>query len=651
MVDEKKVGEEHEDSEEISLTEGRRRQFRGIVSLLITILAVIWASYHLYTTYFGMPDTLVHRSVHLTFALILTFILLPPSKKFKHSRLFLGLDMILVATSILIASYVIQNADTFIDRAGLPIFSDYIYGTIGIIIVIEATRRVLGLALPIVAIVFLIYAYTGEYWPSIFSHAGNDHGQIVSSLFLSLDGIFGIAIGVSSTILIIFILMAQFLMATGAGNFFMDMAKALIGWVRGGPAKVAVVSSGLFGSITGSAAANVVSTGAITIPLMKRLGYSPKFAGAVEATASTGGQLVPPIMGAAAFIMAETLSIPYSQVVIAAAVPSLLFFVSLLFMVDFEAAKNNLSGIPRKEAPSLSKTFKEGWFHALPLLLLFYLLLVVDYSPARAGFFAIVLIILINIINRKNRLSFKQFIKVLEKGAIGTMEIAIACGCAGIIIGSFALTGLGPRMSSILIELSQGYLLPLLILAMIAAIIMGMSLPTIVIYMVLAVMVAPTLVDLGVTPMAAHMFVFYYGVLSSIIPPIAFAAFYGAGIAGSDPMKTSFTAFRLSICALIIPYMFVYNPNLLLIGTGSVVMISVILAIIGVGSVAIGIQGYLFRSIKMWKRLLFFASGLFLIDGNFMTSVLGIVILTLLILPEYSYHRDNKKSKLQKELA
>ncbi|WP_200084880.1 TRAP transporter permease [Salicibibacter cibi] len=641
MEDTKKVEKEQESSE-TSLSDGRRREFQGIVSLMITILAIIWPLYHLYTTYFGMPDTLIHRSIHLTFALTLIFILLPPSKKLKKSRLFLRLDMVLVVMSVIVGLYIIQNAEVFIERAGLPILADYIYGSIGIVLVIEATRRVLGLALPIVAVVFLVYAYTGEYWPLIFSHAGNDHGQIISSLFLSLDGIFGVALGVSSTILIIFILMAYFLMATGSGNFFMNLAMALIGWVRGGPAKMAVVSSGLFGSITGSAAANVVSTGAITIPMMKRLGYSPKVAGAVEATASTGAQLVPPIMGAAAFVMAETLGIPYSQVVIAAIVPAILFFISLLIMVDLEAAKKNLAGVPRKEAPSFIKTIREGWFHALPLLLLFYLLLVVDYSPARAGFFAIVLAIVINIINKKNRLSIKQFFKVLEKGAIGTMEIAIACACAGIIIGSFALTGLGPRMSSILIELSQGYLLPLLILAMIAAIIMGMSLPTIVIYMVLAVLVAPTLVDLGVIPIAAHLFVFYFGVLSAIVPPVAFAAFYGAGIAGSDPMKTSFTAFRLSTCALIIPFMFVYQPSLLTIGSTSEILLSIVTAVIGIASITIGIQGYIFSKITTWKRLLVFACGILLIDANFITSIIGIVLLALLILHEYRYNRQSQ---------
>jgi TRAP transporter 4TM/12TM fusion protein len=640
-----KVDESINDSnlDELSFTQGKRRQFNKHVSVIVSLIAITWSVYQLYTVYFGSPDVLIHRSIHLTFAMTLVYALVPPSKRVKESKVFLTIDSVLILASLATGIYIFNNADALYNRVGLPIFSDYIFGFIAILLVLEATRRVLGLALPIVALLLLVYALTGEHWPQAFAHPGNDLADITSYLFLSLDGIYGVAIGVSATLLVIFILLAYFLMATGAGKFFMDVSTALIGRVRGGPAKMAVVSSGFFGSITGSPTANVVSTGAITIPLMKRLGYKPAFAGAVEAAASTGGQFMPPIMGATAFIMADTLGIPYSQIVIAAAVPAILYYVALLIMVDLEASKNNLVGLSKKELPSFRKVIKEGWFHGLPLLLLLYLLLVVGYSPALSGFYSIVLLIVINLFNKKNRLSLKQFGKVLKQGAIGTMEIAMACACAGIVIGSFSLTGLGPKLSSILLSLSGGNLFLLLILTMIASLIMGMALPTIVSYMVLSVLVAPTLIEMGVDPIASHLFVIFFGVMSYVTPPIAFAAYAGAALSGSNPMKTSIISFRLAICSFILPFMFVYNPELLLQGSGFNLVLAIISALAGTIAISMAAQGYIFRPLQIWKRILLFATGILLVDSNVLTDIVSYVIFAAVLVFEYINTRKSQQ--------
>lgn len=630
--------------DELSFTQGKRRSFNKPVTFMVSFVAVIWSAYQLYTVWLGSPDALIHRSVHLTFALTLVYILVPPSKKLMESKVFLAIDLIGVLASLAVGVYLFNNADALYNRVGLPILSDYIFGFIAIILVLEATRRVLGIALPIVAILLLLYALTGEHFPEVFAHPGNDLSDITSYLFLSLDGIYGVALGVSATLLVVFILLAYFLMASGAGKFFMDLSTALIGRVRGGPAKMAVISSGFFGSITGSPTANVVSTGAITIPLMKKLGYKPAFAGAVEAAASTGGQFMPPIMGATAFIMADTLGIPYSEVIIAALLPAILYYIALLIMVDLEAAKHNLMGLSKKELPPLVKVIKEGWFHGLPLILLLYLLLVVGYSPALSAFYAIGLLVVINLLNKKNRLSIKQYLLVLKQGAIGTMEIALACACAGIVIGSFSLTGLGPKLSTILLSLSNGNLFLLLLLTMIASIIMGMALPTIVSYMVLSVLVAPTLIEMGVTPIAAHMFVIFFGVMSYVTPPVAFAAYAGAALSGANPMKTSVISFRLAICSFILPFMFVYNPELLMEGSGINLVLAIISAIAGTVAISIAAQGYMYSSLKVWKRILLFAVGIMLVDSNYLTDIVSYLVFACVI--AFEYQKSKKKHQL-----
>lgn len=628
-----------------SLSEdGKRRDLTGGVALLVSALAVAWTLYTLYSTIFGVLNVLVYRAIHLTFALALGFVLFPASKKLARNRIAYAIDILLALISVSLGIYVLKGANSFADRIGIPSQTDFIFGAIAVLLILELTRRVVGKSMTIVAIVFLMYALLGKHLPPFLAHPGVDVKMLTSTLLISLEGIFGVALGVSANLLLIFIVVAQFLVGTGTGQFIMDFASSLIGWARGGPAKIAIISSGLFGSISGSAVANVLTTGAVTIPMMKKLGYKPHFAGAVEAAASTGGQIMPPVMGAAAFVMAEVLGVPYAQVCIAAALPAILYYVALLIMVDLEAAKTNLTGIPKEDLIPLKKTFKEGWFYTIPLIILIYLI-ITGSSPQKAGVITIAASIIINILNKKNRLSLKQYLNMLKEGSLGCILIAMACATAGIIMGCVNLTGLGPNFSSMLVSLASGNQLVLLILTMVASIILGMALPTLICYMILAVLIAPALVSMGVEPMAAHLFVLYFGVVSFVTPPVALAAYAGAAIANSNTMKTGWAAAKLATCMFVLPFMFVYNPELILINGIRLSIVPIIItSLIGTTAICMSIQGYIFRPIKMWwVRLILFLAGISLIYPGTVTDLIGLLCFALVVIADY---RFKKKSQL-----
>jgi len=628
-----------------SLSEdGNRRQLTGGVALLVSILAVIWTLYTIYSTIFGVLNVLVYRGIHLTFALALGFVLFPASKKLAGNRIAYAIDVFLALISVSLGIYVLYSANSFADRIGIPSHSDYFFGTIAVLLILELTRRVVGKSMAIVAIVFLMYALLGKHLPSFLAHPGVDLKMLTSTLLISLEGIFGVALGVSANLLLIFIVVAQFLIGTGTGQFIMDFASSLIGWARGGPAKISIISSGLFGSISGSAVANVLSTGAVTIPMMKKLGYKSHFAGAVEAAASTGGQIMPPVMGAAAFVMAEVLSVPYAQICISAALPAILYYLALLIMVDLEAARTNLTGIPKEKLIPVKKTFKEGWFYIIPLLILIYLIMS-GSSPQKAGVITIASSIIINILNKKNRLSLKQYLNMLKEGSLGCILIAMACATAGIIMGCVNLTGLGPNFSSMLVSLSSGNQLALLILTMVASIILGMALPTLICYMILAVLIAPALVSMGVEPMAAHLFVLYFGVVSFVTPPVALAAYAGAAIANASAMETGWTAAKLATCMFVLPFMFVYEPQLILINGISLGLIPIIItSLIGTTAICMALQGYIFTPIKMWwLRLILFVAGISLIYPGTLTDLIGSLCFALIVILDY---RFKKKSQI-----
>uniref|UniRef100_UPI000740495D TRAP transporter permease n=1 Tax=Shouchella shacheensis TaxID=1649580 RepID=UPI000740495D len=450
--------------------------------------------------------------------------------------------------------------------------------------------------------------------------------------------------GVSATFIFLFILFGKFLEVSGAGQFFINLAVAAMGKYRGGPAKTAIVGSSILGTISGSAVANTVTTGAFTIPLMKRTGYKNHFSGAVEAVASTGGQIVPPIMGAAAFIIASYLGMPYIDVVVAAIIPAVLYYLCLYVQVDLRAKRNHLHGLPKSELPVLWTVLKNGFLFFIPLFIIIFML-VSGFSPMRAGLFAIVAVIVVAMVKASTRLSPKQLIKALDLGARASLETAVACAAAGVIIGIISLSGIGLTFSSMIIQFAGGSLLLTLFLTMVTSIVLGMGLPTVAAYIVQVPLTIPALIELGVAPLAAHLFIFYFAIISAITPPVALAAFAAAGIAGSEPMKTGLTALRLGIAAFIVPYMFVYGPSLLLIGQPGDIVTSVATALVGILGVAAAAEGWVFRHALWYERVLLFAGSILLIQPGVWLDVLGVAMLVIALLLQKFTFPNNAKGK------
>src|SRR5512139_1563971 len=437
-----------------------------------------------------------------------------------------------------------------------------VIGAIGTLLTLEAARRIVGLPIVVIASTFLVYAYLGPYFPGFLTHRGYSVERIVSHMYFTTEGILGIPLGVSATFIFLFILFGAFLEKTGIGKLFIDIANAIAGWAAGGPAKVAVITSALEGTVSGSSVANTVGSGSFTIPMMKKLGYRPEFAGAVEASASTGGQIMPPVMGAAAFLMAEFIGIPYIDIAKAAAIPACLYFAGIFIEVHFEAKRCGLKGKAWDQIPRTWTVLKERGHLFVPLIAIIYIL-TEGCTPSRAALVGLVLSVVAGAIKKATRMSVPEIFNALEAGARGALGVAIACATAGIIVGVVTLTGLGLKMANGLVELAGGNLLFTLFFTMITSLILGMGVPTTANYIITSTIAAPALIQLGVHPLAAHLFVFYFGIIADITPPVALAAFAGAGIAKADPMKTGITATKLAIGAFITPYIFVYNPSML----------------------------------------------------------------------------------------
>jgi len=596
------------------------RRPTGVIGKAITVIALALGLFHIYTGGFRPLAGYEQRTIHLTFILVLVFLLRP----YKRGKGLSWLDVCLSVIAALAGAYLYLESDEVVMRMGIPTTLDIIAGAILVLLVLEATRRVLGFAMPIIAGVFLLYGYFGHLAPQVVAHKGYDLERIVSQMALALEGIFGIPLGVSATFVILFIIFAAFLSECGAGQFFLDISMALFGRFRGGPAKVSVMSSSLFGTISGSAVANVMVDGWLTIPLMKRTGFKPHVAGAIEAVNSTGGQIMPPVMGAAAFIMAEILGVAYIKICIAAAIPAILYYVACYFMIDFEALKSGIKGLPSNELPNAKEVLFHGFFYLIPVVVLVYFLAWIMYTPMKSAIYAMAAAILVSFFKKSTRMNLIKVLKTLERGVLSSLEVAMACACAGIIIGIFNLTGFGLRLSTILIEASQGVLLVLLVLTMVSSLILGMGLPTTACYIILAVLVAPALVKMGVLPIAAHMFVFYFGIISAVTPPVAVAAYAGAGLAHAPPGKTGFTAWKLAIAGFVLPYMFVYGPELLMVGSWSNIVLASITSVAGVFLLAASVQGYFLKKALLWERIVLFAASLLLIKPGILTDLLGI---------------------------
>jgi len=615
-----------------------RRELKSILRWVVSGIAVLMSLVHLYTAGFGVLGDLNQRAAHLMFTFVLIFLAYAASPT-SRSRLAL-LDVGLAVLGAVAAGYLLFNYEYVVSRELYitPIKPwEWVLAVATVLLVLEAARRTNGWPLVIVAVAFLVYAFVGPYLPGLLSHRGVPPSKLVDQLYLTVEGIFGIALAVSSTFVFLFILFGAFLEKSGTGEFFIDLSKAMVGNMRGGPAKMAVVASGMFGTISGSAVANVVTTGTFTIPLMRRLGYTKDFSGAVEAVASTGGQFMPPVMGAAAFVMAEFSGVPYLKVCIHAAIPAVLYYLAVGMMVHLEACKLGIQGLPRAELPGLRQTLAFGWHLFLPLIGIVYFLMQ-GYTPLLAGFYAVLLTIVISMVRKATRMNPRKVYAALEAGALSALPVAAACAAAGIVIGVVNLTGLGLRFSSLIINLSGGSLLVALVLTMVASLILGMGLPTTPAYVIQAALAVPALVNLGVPIIAAHLFCLYFAVISAITPPVALAAYAGASISGGNAMTTGFIATRLGLAAYIIPYMFVYGPALLTIGEPLDVVLAAVTALVGVVGLAAAAEGWLLGRMAVWERLLTLGSALLLIKPGWVTDLAGLILFGVVALSQFRRH-------------
>lgn len=601
--------------------------FEKVRQMVIIFVSVVFIAFHLYTAAFGLLDGLSQRNIHLTMALILALLFNPCRTKYI-GRIY---DLVLMAFALLAGYYLFMAAPDMAYWAGTVYWQDKACCLILMALILINVKRVMGWAMPVIAFVMLVYVFYGQYLPQPFGHSPYSMKKVTSLLYMGTEGIWSSPIAASASFIPLFILFGSLLEAFGGGKFFMDFSSALFGRYRGGPAKIAVISSGLMGSISGSAVANVTTTGAFTIPLMKKMGYDKDFAGAVEATASTGGQLAPPVMGAAAFLMSEILAVPYATIVKAAIIPALLYYCGCFFVVDLEAARLALPVMKKEELPDIKGTLKRGWYHIVPLVMLIYMLVFAGTSALKASLWAVfstlVIAIAVSAVNKE--LDFCGIIEKMKEAVISAsnscVTVAMATACAGVIVGSFAVTGLGTKLSMLVITMAGGKLLAVLIFTAVAAIILGMGLPTVAAYSILVTLVVSSLVKMGVEPIAAHMFIFYFGIISNVTPPVALAAYAAAGLSGGSVMKTGMKATKLALAGFLIPFLFIYGPEVLLIGSVGDILIVSVTALIGIYALAVASIGYFFTKCTMWERALCLVIGILLVAPHVTLSVLGLV--------------------------
>ncbi len=621
---------------------------------ITVIISIIFVLFQLYATLSGLVTAQILRATHLAFVQLLAFLLFPATKKMPRNTL-PWYDVILGLIGAGCWMYIVINFQNLVRRSGNNTTLDVIIGIIGILILFESCRRIVGLPIMTIAAVFVIYAFVGKYLPGFLHHRGYSLQRVVCHLFYNTEGIMGTPIGACSTFIFLFILFGALLERTGIGQFFIDVCNAIAGGASGGPAKVAVLSSALLGTVSGSSVSNTVGSGSFTIPMMKRLGYKGEFAGAVEASASTGGQLMPPIMGAAAFLMSESLGLPYITIVKAAIIPAILYFTGIFITVHLEAKKLGLKGMPREQLPKFLPLFLSKGYMILPLVVIIWFLCA-GKTAVFAALMGIVSCLLIGIAvsivdlakGRKPTFGSKDLIDVMCAAARNIISVAIACGMAGIIIGIVTLTGLGLKLGAGLVSLAGGKLFLTLIFTMLASIILGMGAPTTANYLITSTITAGAIIQLGVQPLAAHMFAFYFGIIADVTPPVALAAIAGAAIAKAKPMKTAFNATKLAIGAFIIPYMFVYNSQMLMIDAsiGRILFI-IATALIGMFGISVALEGYGFNftgllhgtnkskgliiTLDVIERGLFALAGLLCVIPETRSDIIGLSMMAVLI--------------------
>lgn len=610
-------------AEEALATTPTSAMLRGLVQAV----AVAMSLYHMYVAAFGPPEAIIFRGTHLLFALTLVFLLYPTRPRRPAWR---TLDFALLALGFGFVLHIFTNYDYFINRI---IYIDdltnwdRLYALVAVAIVLEGTRRVIGLALPLTSIAFLVYAVA-------FTNVKPD--VLLEQLYLSSEGIFGSTLGVSASYVMLFVLFGAFMERSGTGQLFMDFAMSLTGHTAGGPGKVSVVSSSLFGTVSGSAVANVMVDGPITIPLMKRTGFRPPFAAAIEAVASTGGQIMPPVMGAAAFVMAEFLAVPYLQVALWATIPAVLYYVAVFFAVHFEAKRYGLAGVPRSELPRLGRVMAVRGHLFIPVFIVLFGLVLGYSAPlcALAGALACIPVALMRATTREG-IQWRSVYDALVDGARNTLGVAMACACAGVVIGVVTITGLGIVFTQFVVALAQNSLILALVLTAIAGIILGMGMPTTPSYIVMVSLLVPAVIKLGAITPAAHMFAFYFAILSAITPPVALAVFAAAGLARTDLWTSGWEAMRVAAPAYLVPFMFVYEPSLLMVGDVTTIITSSITAIIGVVCCAAGLMGFLRRKCTWWERALLLVAAGLLIKPGYITDVVGLALLGFVLVVQY----------------
>lgn len=590
-------------------------------NLVITAVSAAMGIFHVYTAFFGVLTALWQRSIHLTFGFLICYLTVVGGASLKREKIF---PLIAAGASLFCLGHFIVNFQAMILRFGEPDALDLAVGTMLIVLVLDFARRSVGNILPGIAVVFLLYAVAGPYLPGMLWHRGYDVTRIIYQISLSTEGIFGTPLGVSASYVFIFVLFGAFLEITGAGQFYIDFAVKAVGGSAGGPAKAAVVASSLFGSVSGSAVANVAGTGAVTIPLMRSIGYRPEFAAAVEAVASTGGQIMPPLMGAAAFIMAEILAVPYYKVALGALIPALIFYGTVFTMVHCRAKVLGLSGAARDSLPPMKTLLREQGTFFIPLLVLIYFMIIAQYSVMKAAVYSLLATVLVGFF--KKRMGWRDILGAFESGARVSLVVIASTACAGIIVAVMNLTGLGMKFSSLVLAAGGNSLLLVLIMIMLASLLLGMGLPTTPAYLILAVLGAPTLVKLGVEPLAAHLFVFYFGCMSMITPPVGLAVYAASCIAEADFWKTSKHALLLALPAFLVPYMFVFHPSLVGLGDMVSVLSAAASGLLGAVILGAGLSGWYFRKVSLPERGVLCAAGILLILPGWLSNVSGILL-------------------------
>ena len=602
---------------------GRLRRLIRILALAFAVFAIVEVNL------FSLPP-FQERAIFLMFPLALVFLI-------QTKRALNSLDYAFAAAAFVCCAYIVFEYQGLIVRMGAPTTLDVVMGAVATIVVLEGTRRAAGLALPVIAALFIVYAYAGASMPTYLGgHAGYEVNRIITQSFLGMEGIFGIALSVMFTYVFPFILFGAVLEAVGALGFAIDFAEGLFGHFRGGPAKVAVGASAMVGMINGSAVANVVTAGALTIPMMKRVGFQPHVAGAIEAVASTGGQLMPPVMGAAAFIMAEFLGVPYLTIAKAAAIPALLYYVGLFTAIHFYSVRHNIGGASHAR-PSLSAgivTRPEFYLFTLPVVCLLGFMLS-GLSATKSVFYALTTAFIASLFVKGRRLTPGRVVAVLERSATNSVSLTCAAACVGIIIGMTVMTALGSRFTSIIIDVANGNVYAALVLVALSSIILGLGLPTTICYVLLATLAGPALVNLGIPSLSAHMFILYFGMMSMVTPPSAMAAYAGAAIAGSEMLKTGMTASLFSLAGYLLPFMFVLNPALLMLGTWPEIVMALFTGAVGVMALGALVAGHIRMPLRSWERVALLASAIVSIYPVWFTIMLGLAVLTPVLVRQY----------------